>query len=97
MPTTCQIKFENNPLKVVHSGKSFHGLVQLNLAEAVNVRGIYIHLYGGAISHWRERIKFYRTHNGNEDYLNQRIYFLGGTNGSVLWIYVNFSYYNNCI
>lgn len=81
MPTTCQINFENNPQKVVRSGELFRGTVQLNLAEEVNVRGIYIQLYGGAYTHWRERFKFYRTHTGNEDYLNQQTFFAGGTSG----------------
>lgn len=86
MPTTCQINFENNPQKVVHSGELFRGNVQLNLAEEVNVRGIYIQLYGGAYTHWCEGFKFWQKHTGNEDYLNQRTFFAGGTSGTVLSI-----------
>lgn len=85
MPTNCHINFENNPSKVVHSGQLFRGTVQLNLVEEVNVRGIYIHLYGGAYAHWRERLKFCRAYTANEDYLNHRIYLVGGTNGIVCY------------
>lgn len=96
MPTTCHISFENNPQKVVHSGQLFRGTVQLNLQEEVNVRGIYIHLYGGAYTHWRECFKMCRKHTANEDYLNQRTYFVGGTNGNgVVEMNMN-EFHNSC-
>lgn len=79
--TTCHIAFDHNPMKIVYSGQSVHGTVQLNLAEEINVRGIYIHLYGGAYTNWRAHLKCYKIHAGSEDYLTQRIYLLGATNG----------------
>lgn len=81
--TTCHITFENSPMKIVHSGQCVRGTVQLNLKNDANLRGIYIHLYGGVFINWRERLKFGKTHAGNEDYLNQRTYLLGANNGSV--------------
>lgn len=87
--TNCHIDFENNPMKIVYSGQTIRGTVQLNLTDEINIRGIYIHLYGGAYVNWRERMNCFKIHIGNEDYLNHRIYLIGATHG-IVFIYQDF-------
>ncbi|XP_055312594.1 arrestin domain-containing protein 17-like [Sitodiplosis mosellana] len=48
MPITCQINFENNPQKIVYSGRKLHITVRLKLTEVLKVRCIYIRLRGMA-------------------------------------------------
>lgn len=84
MPTSCEIEFENNPLKVVYTGQLLRGTVRLNLTEEKNVRGIYINIYGSAHVKWSKGSGNRRvTHTGKEEYLNEKTYFVGGPSGSV--------------
>ncbi|XP_031621545.1 arrestin domain-containing protein 3-like [Contarinia nasturtii] len=94
--TTCNITFENNSMKIVHSGQSIRGAVQLNLNRDINVRGIYIHMYGGAYTSWRDRLQLCKTHADNEDYLNQRTYLVGATNGHIRLAAGTYNYTFNC-
>lgn len=83
MPTTCDIEFENNPQKVVYAGQLLRGTVRLTLTEEKNVRGIYIRIYGKAYAHWsRGSGKSRRTYTGEEHYLNETTYFVGGRDGN---------------
>lgn len=79
MPITCDIKFENNPAKVVSAGQPICGKVRLALTERKIVRGVYIQIYGSAFVRWidvqNERPKEY---TGKEVYLNEISYFVGG-------------------
>lgn len=79
MPITCDIKFENNPIKVVSAGQAIRGKVRLVLTESKVVRGVYIQIHGSAFVRWidvaNERPKEY---TGNEVYLNEITYFVGG-------------------
>lgn len=98
MPTTCEIDFENNPLKVIYAGQLLRGTVRLNLTEEKNVRGVYIRIHGTAHCHWTEGSGDNRkSYTGDEDYLNERTYFVGGAqSGSVFnffsWNPSNFFY-----
>lgn len=84
MPTTCELDFENNPMKVMYAGQLLRGTVRLHLTEEKNVRGIYIRINGTAYAHWSEGSgKTRKTYTGNEDYLDEKTYFVGGTDGTV--------------
>lgn len=87
MPTTCEIDFENNPLKVIYAGQMLRGTVRLQLTEEKNVRGVYIRIHGTAHCHWTEGSGDNRkSYTGDEDYLNERTYFVGGAqSGSVFF------------
>lgn len=83
MPTSCEIEFENNPLKVIYGGQTLRGTVRLTLTEEKNVRGIYINIHGTAHAQWSIGTGSRRvTHTGNEDYLNEKTFFVGGSSGS---------------
>lgn len=84
MPTTCDIDFENNPQKVIYAGQLLRGTVRLTLTEEKTVRGIYIRIDGKAYAHWSTGSgKNRRSYSGSEDYLTEKTYFLGGSEGSV--------------
>lgn len=86
MPVTCEIKFENNPMKVVSAGGNISGKVRLVLTDRKIVSGVYIQIYGSAFVRWIERLdsgEHPKEYTGNEEYLNEKTYFLrsgaGGT------------------
>lgn len=82
MPTTCTITFTDNPQKVCYSGSLLQGNVFLNLTSAKTVRDIFIKLKGEAYARWTEGSgKSKRTYTGEEDYLDERTYFVGDTYG----------------
>lgn len=79
MPTTCNIEFENNPIKVVYAGTLLRGTVQLNLTNQKSVCGVYVRIYGTAFVQWKEGR---RELTGQEDYINAKMYFVGDRNGN---------------
>lgn len=90
MPTTCEIEFANNPLKVFYSGQSLRAVLRLNLTKQKNVRGVYFQLYGSACASWTEYEWFgglhsnrWKIYNGSEEYLNKVSYFVGPLVGNV--------------
>lgn len=79
MPTNCVIVFENNPSKVFYGGQLLKGSVTLTLTSEKTVRGIYIKITGDAYAHWSEGSgKSKKSYTGEESYLNERTYFVGG-------------------
>lgn len=85
MPTECEIEFENNPIKVIYTGQLLRGNVRLTLTEEKNVRGVFVEIRGKAYAHWTQGSgDNRRSYTGNEDYLNERTYFVGGNSGNVL-------------
>lgn len=88
---TCDIDFENNPIKVVSAGQSIRGTVRLNLPEIKILHGIYIQICGSAFVHWTEGSgENQNEYSGSEEYLNELSYFVGGGPGlgSVLSIQI---------
>ncbi|XP_031621717.1 arrestin domain-containing protein 17-like [Contarinia nasturtii] len=93
MSISCEIDFERNPLKVIHSGQQLRGIVSLKFKKQKKVCGIYIRLYGGAYASWTEfdllnfgcdRIFCYdytKTYTVKEEHFNERAYFLGDDSG----------------
>lgn len=79
MPTTCVIEFDNNPTKFFNAGQLLKGKVRINFQVRKHVRRVYIIIHGSAFAHWREARK---SCEGNEDYLNDITYFVGGKNGN---------------
>lgn len=78
MPTTCEIDFDDNPMKVVSAGQLIRGTVQLNLTETKIVSGVYIQIYGSAFVRWIDtKSEHPKEYKGSEDYLNERTYFVG--------------------
>lgn len=80
MPTTCNIEFEDNPIKVVYAGQLLRGTVELTLTNPKNVCGVYVRIYGFASVQWKEGR---RERTGQEDYINERMYFVGERSGKV--------------
>lgn len=88
MTVTCKIDFENNPMKVIYAGQLLRGTVTLNLSEEKNVRGVYIRIHGFAHCHWTEGTgDNRRSYTGDEDYLDERTYFVGGSSGGSIFFY----------
>lgn len=90
MSTTCEIEFENNPMKVVYGGQLLRATVRLNLTKEKKVRGVYFQLYGRAYASWTEYEWFgglnsnrWKVYTGNEEYLNEVSYFVGPVVGAV--------------
>lgn len=93
MSISCEIDFERNPLKVIHSGQQLNGIVRLKFRKKKKVRGIYIRLYGGAYASWVEfnwpKMQYShiycndytKTYTVNEEHYNERAYFLGDGSG----------------
>lgn len=95
MPTTCIVDFENNPQKVLYAGQLLRGTVQLTLTEEKNVRGVFIHVLGQAYAHWtKKRGKRTKHYRGEETYLDERTYFVGGSEGEY-WPKLSFHLKNN--
>lgn len=76
MSTTCKINFDNNRGRVVYAGQLVRGTVQITLQKEKMVRSVYVQLAGCAYARWVEGSN--RSHIGNEDYLMQKVYLLGG-------------------
>lgn len=85
MPTLCVIEFENNS-KVVYSGQELRGSVRLKItSEKITVKGIFVKLSGGSYSYWAERSANgdeKKTYRGAVEYLNDRVYLAGHSDGS---------------
>lgn len=80
--TKCEIEFENKNL-VVYSGKVVRGTVHLSLTSSQSVRRVYIKIVGQAQTYWTEGAgNNKQLHSGEENYLDERIYFFGGSHGN---------------
>lgn len=75
MPTACDIEFRNN---VVYAGQELYGTVRLTLTEEKHLRGIYVQICGKGYCKW---VEGRTTFIGQENYLHQTIYFIGGDDG----------------
>lgn len=78
MSCSCEIKFEDSPRKIVYAGQLLRGTVQLNLAERITVRGVYIRIKGKARAKWgqgRSSVDY------KEKYLDKEVYLLEQTSG----------------
>lgn len=78
MPTTCDIEFENNLMKVVYAGTLLRGTVRLSFTNQKQVCGIYVRIYGFAFVQWKEGR---RELTGDEIYINEQMYFVGEHGG----------------
>lgn len=94
MPTTCVIGFEN-PAKVFYAGQLLRGTVCLTLTNEKKIRGIYVQIFGRAYAYWKKyhsndynQNGHHVSYTGNEEYLNEKIYFVGGSSGNVNFISV---------
>lgn len=79
MPTTCEIEFDNNPLKVVYSGQLLRGNVKLTLTDLIKVRGVYLKICDEGYCHWTNE----RSFTGREDYIDERRCFVDGSEGDI--------------
>ncbi|KAG4069557.1 hypothetical protein HA402_006923 [Bradysia odoriphaga] len=84
-PTTCDISFDNNPSRVFYGGQLLSGRVVLKLFKEKTVRGIYVKIIGRAYCKWTTGSKDNKkTHIGEEYYLNNKTFFVGGESGEVI-------------
>lgn len=91
MPTTCQITFENSD-GVYYAGKLLRGAAHVTLTKEKTIRGIFVRIYGRALTHWSEWCTIKHNPNdkssgghrvnysGEEIYLNEKSYCIGGEN-----------------
>lgn len=107
MPTTCEIAFEN-PEKVFYAGQLLRGTVRLTLTKQKKVRGVYVKIFGRAYAYWTEYCSVdhdrnrdpnrtsnsghHVSYSGEEDYLNEKTYFVGGSSGNFLFYLMNVHY-----
>lgn len=67
------------------------GKIHLNLTERKTIRGIYIRICGTAKVHWSEGTDDDRkSYSGNEDYLYNKTFLVGGDSGTVQNIQIVF-------
>lgn len=83
MPTTCEIEFDNNPLKVMYSGQVLRGNVKLTLTESIKVRCVYLKIVGEGYCHWTNE----GTFTGRESYIDESRCFVDGSEGDILKIF----------
>ncbi|KAJ6650030.1 hypothetical protein Bhyg_05273, partial [Pseudolycoriella hygida] len=73
------IYFDNNPTRVFYGGQLLSGRVVLKLFKEKTVRGIYVKIIGRAYCRWTTGTKnSKKTHIGEEYYLNNKTFFVGG-------------------
>lgn len=85
MAITCDIDFENNPNKIFYAGQLLRGTVRLRLNDRKNVRGVHIRIDGKAYCRWtRNGGRRHRVYIGNELYLNETKYLVGGDEGKMI-------------
>lgn len=110
MPTTCDISFDN-PEKVYYAGQMLRGTVRLTLTKEHKVRGVYVRIFGRAYAYWTEHCSSNHnshrsdgnrrsgghsvSYTGEEDYLDEKTYFVGGPNASN--VSTIFEYFSICV
>lgn len=83
MSIEIRVEFENNPGGIYYAGQLLRGKVYLLVREQKNVRGVYVRIYGKAHCSWtRHRGKTTHHYVGNERYLDETTYLVGGPQGS---------------
>lgn len=75
MPTTCEIDFDDNP---VRAGELLCGSVRLKLTKEQGIRAIYIRMYG----HASVRLDDPARSSNRQTYLNKKIFLIRGNNGN---------------
>lgn len=99
MSITCEIDFENNPMKVIYARRSLCGTVKLHLNSKKDVRGVYIRIRGVAFCHWTEGTDDRDSHTGHEEYLDECTYFVGDgrSSGNFLFVKDRFLFIIDCL
>lgn len=104
MPTTCDISFDN-PERVYYAGQMLRGTVRLTLTKEQKVRGVYVRIFGRAYAYWTEHCStdhnrhrrdgdrssggHHVSYTGEEDYLDEKTYFVGGSHAGNVSIFLN--------
>lgn len=89
MRSKCEFEFVNNPSKICYSGQTINGNVKIHLNEVKKVRGIYFVFSGEAKTEWRKKSGI-GNNVAKECYFNDRVYFIGGINGKINIVNINF-------
>lgn len=77
MPTTCEIDFDDNPMKIVFAGEMLCGTVRLKLTKEHCIRAIYIRING----HASVRMDDPTRSASRQTYLNKKMFLVRGNNG----------------
>lgn len=77
MPTTCEIDFDDNPMKIVFAGELLCGTVRIKLTKEQGVRAIYLRING----HASVRMDDPTNSSNRQTYFNKKIYLVRGNNG----------------
>lgn len=90
MGTKCEIEFDNNPSKVIYSGRTLHAVVSVTLANLTTVHSIYVKLIGEANANWQVRSgsnrRISKSYTGSEKYLDERINLVDVRSGKIIRI-----------
>lgn len=86
MPTSCEIDFENNPMKMVFAGELLSGDVRLTLTKEKHIRSIYVQIKGRASIRLDDPTKGFNS--GKQTYLNKAIYLVRESNGSHFFVFL---------
>lgn len=86
MSIDIRVEFENNPAGIYYAGQLVRGKVYLTVRKQKKVRGVHVRIRGKAHCYWTHQdtpksgTSFY---NGNERFLDEKIYLIGGPNGTI--------------
>ncbi|XP_062563572.1 arrestin domain-containing protein 2-like isoform X2 [Armigeres subalbatus] len=84
MAPNCEIKFDNNPLGIYHSGQTLSGKVELYLDKPYSVNGFRLIINGCAEIEWSEDNNDKRdTYRGTENLLQAETAFIAPSKGPV--------------
>ncbi|XP_055550749.1 arrestin domain-containing protein 3-like [Wyeomyia smithii] len=89
MPTSCEIKFDENPYGVYFPGQTLSGSVELRLAEVAEVKGVALRINGVAEVRWTEthgagKNRRTVTYRGRQDYMHSTTYLAGSKEGNFI-------------
>lgn len=71
MPTTCEIEFENNPLKVIYSGETLRGIVHLLVTSEKVIKKGSVKIVGEGNVRWTEHLQRQKYDNHQQKYVTE--------------------------
>ncbi|KAG4069598.1 hypothetical protein HA402_009538 [Bradysia odoriphaga] len=94
---SCQIYF-NNSTRVFYGGQLLSGRVVFQFTKPKTLRGIYVKIIGRAYCRWTTGSGHHtKTHVGEEFYLNEKTFFVGGDSGEVVLSPREYNYTFSCM
>ncbi|XP_055544538.1 arrestin domain-containing protein 3-like [Wyeomyia smithii] len=96
----CDIRFDNNPNGIFKAGDKVTGSVVLTLTQLKKVRGVYLLVTGFADTFWSAKVphgpknkKTKADFKGHEDFIRQKLYFVGSDTGNSIDLVTGVQYH----